>query len=157
METAPFWKVKPLDRMTPEEWESLCDGCGNCCLKKIEDEGSGEIRVIPVACEYLDTTTARCLIYPDRMLIKNDCIGLSPETLREIVWLPETCAYRLLMEGRDLPEWHPLVSGSPKTVHEAGVSVRDRVVPGACVHPDDIRRKAERTKRRRMKRKHYKG
>ncbi|MCF8061739.1 MAG: YcgN family cysteine cluster protein, partial [Deltaproteobacteria bacterium] len=131
----PFWKSKPLELMSPEEWESICDRCGNCCLEKLEDRESGEVRVIPVACEYLDTATARCLVYADRTLVSGDCINLTPETLQEIDWLPETCAYRLLTEGRDLPWWHPLVSGDPRTVHDAGISVRDRVLPGRHIHP----------------------
>jgi len=145
----PFWKTKPLGEMTPEEWESVCDRCGNCCLEKFEDEESGEVRVIPVACEYLDTATARCLVYTDRTRVSSDCIDLTPEALREIDWLPETCAYRLLAEGRDLPWWHPLVSGNPRTVHEAGISVRDRVLPGGDVHPDDLRRSGRRGRRKR--------
>ncbi len=134
--------------MTPEEWESLCDGCGNCCLEKLEDEEGGEIHVLPVACEYLDTTTGRCLVYTDRQLVSGDCIVLTLETLRDIQWLPETCAYRLLKEGKPLPWWHPLVSGSWRTVHEAGVSVRDRVLPGRHVHPEDLRRGPGPRKRR---------
>ncbi|MFP3928814.1 MAG: YcgN family cysteine cluster protein [Desulfobacteraceae bacterium] len=151
MEKPPFWKVKPLEQMSRSEWEAVCDGCGNCCLEKVEDEESGEISVIPVACEYLDTKTGRCLVYPDRMLVNSECIILTPESLREIPWLPETCAYRLLMEGRDLPDWHPLVSGSPETIHEAGISVRGRVVSGAYIHPDELQKKAARTRRRAMK------
>jgi hypothetical protein len=143
----PFWKTTPLEQVSLEEWESLCDGCGNCCLEKFEDQESGEVRVIPVACEYLDTTTARCLVYDDRSRVMGDCIELTVKNLREIHWLPETCAYRLLVEGRDLPWWHPLVSGSPRTVHEAGISVRDRVLPGRHVHPDDLRRPQRRRRK----------
>lgn len=147
-ESRPFWKTKPLDQMSPEEWESICDGCGNCCLEKFEDEESGEVQVIPVACEYLDTTTGRCLVYADRTLVTGDCIDLTPETLQEIDWLPETCAYRLLAEGRDLPWWHPLVSGNPRTVHEAGISVRDRVLPGRHIHPYDLRPRVWRSRKK---------
>ncbi|MFO8174749.1 MAG: hypothetical protein R6T96_10735 [Longimicrobiales bacterium] len=103
---------------------------------------------MPGNIEYLDTATARCLVYPDRTLVSSDCIDITPETLREIDWLPETCAYRLLFEGRDLPWWHPLVSGNPRTVHEAGISVRDRALPGRQVHPDDLRRKGRRVRRK---------
>jgi hypothetical protein len=144
----PFWKTKTLEQMSPEEWESLCDGCGNCCLEKFEDEASGEVRVIPVACEYLDTATARCLVYDDRTLVTADCIDLTPETLREIHWLPETCAYRLVADRRDLPWWHPLVSGNSRTVHEAGISVRERVLPERHVHPDDLHPQGRRGKRK---------
>ncbi len=148
-----FWKTKSLEAMTPEEWESLCDGCGNCCLEKFEDEEDGRVRAIPVACEYLDITSCRCLVYSDRTFVTDDCVVLTPKTLQEINWLPETCAYRLLAEGKDLPGWHPLVSGRAKTVHEAGISVRDRVVPGRYIHPDDLFRKTGRKKQGKKKRK----
>jgi len=139
-ETArPFWKKKSLEEMSPEEWESLCDGCGNCCLEKVEDTETGELQVLPVACEYLDTVSCRCLVYEDRDVVCEDCIILTVEQLREIEWLPETCAYRLIKEGRDLPSWHPLVSGNTGTVHRAGISVRGRVVSGCHVHPWDLR------------------
>ncbi len=147
----PFWKTKSLEEMTLKEWESLCDGCGNCCLEKFEDEEDGRVIVIPVACEYLDTTTGRCLVYSDRTLASSDCVELTPETLREINWLPETCAYRLLAEGKDLPAWHPLISGKPKTVHDAGISVRNRVLPGQYVHPNDLFRKTKRKRREKKK------
>jgi uncharacterized protein len=156
--TPPFWKTKSLEQMTPEEWESLCDGCGNCCLEKFEDWESGEIQVFPVACEYLDVTTGRCLIYEERTLVNSDCLSLTAETVKEIHWLPETCAYRLLAEGKDLPWWHPLVSGRSKTVHEAGISVCDRVLPGSFVHPEDLRKSGRKNMRRsaarRVKRRH---
>jgi uncharacterized protein len=149
----PFWKTRTLEEMSAEEWESLCDGCGNCCLEKFEDEDDGGILVIPVACEYLDTTTCRCLVYKDRTLVSGDCMVLTPEALRKIDWLPETCAYRLLAEGKDLPAWHPLVSGKARTVHDSGVSVKDRVVPGRYVHPRDLLQKGGGKGRRRRKRK----
>jgi uncharacterized cysteine cluster protein YcgN (CxxCxxCC family) len=144
----PFWETKSLDEMTPEEWESLCDGCGNCCLEKIEDTDSGEIAVIPVACENLDTISCRCLVYENRDLMSSDCILLTVRNLNEIDWLPETCAYRLLSDGKDLPKWHPLVSGNPNSVHKAGISVRGKVISGCYVHPKDIMKKAWRLKRR---------
>ena len=124
--------------MTRDEWESLCDGCGICCLKKTADEETGEIRVTPVSCDFLETVTCRCMVYVDRMLVNPDCIVLSPEKLANIKWLPNTCAYRCLAEGRELKWWHPLISGDPNTVHEAGVSVRDRVVQGSYVHPKEF-------------------
>jgi len=133
----PFWKVKTLEEMTAEEWEALCDGCGVCCLEKFEDVETGEVEVTAIACEYLDTTSSRCLVYGDRTRVAHDCIRLTPERVRDLVWLPETCAYRLIDEGKDLFWWHPLVSGDPETVHEAGISVRGRVTPGPLVPPEN--------------------
>ena len=134
----PFWKTKSLHEMTPDEWESLCDGCGICCLEKVEDEETGQIKLTPVSCEFLDTVNCRCLVYEDRFHVKPDCVELSEDKLKHISWLPATCAYKSLSEGRELDGWHPLVSGDPNTVHEAGISVRDRVLPGQYVHPDEI-------------------
>jgi len=126
-EPAPFWKVKSLEVMTVEEWESLCDGCGRCCLVKLEDEDTGEIHFTDIGCTLLDAKACRCRDYRRRSLRVRDCVKLTPTAVRTLSWLPVTCAYRLVAEGKDLPEWHPLVSGSPDSVHEAGVSVRGRV------------------------------
>ena len=129
-EQTPFWKIKTLSEMTLDEWESLCDGCGICCLEKFQDIYSSEIKVSSVPCEYLDTANCRCIIYENRFLIDPDCIKITPPNVKQITWLPDTCAYRCLVEGRDLEWWHPLVSGNPNTVHQAGISVRDdRYVP----------------------------
>lgn len=134
----PFWETKTLGEMSPSEWEALCDGCGRCCLEKIRDEDTGETLVAGVSCEFLDLENCRCSVYPDRLRRNPDCIPLSPENLDEIAWLPSTCAYRLIAEGRPLKWWHPLISGDPGTVHKAGISVRGKVVSGRYVHPDDI-------------------
>jgi len=134
----PFWKTKSLCEMTEEEWESLCDGCGICCLQKIEDGETGGINLTSVSCDFLDTVNCRCLVYEDRFLVNPDCVRLSPEKARHIEWLPLTCAYRCVAEGRELEWWHPLVSGDPGTVHRAGISIRDKVLPGRYVHPEDI-------------------
>lgn len=123
----PFWKAKPLERMTPHEWESLCDGCAKCCLSKLEDEDTGAIYWTSVGCRLLDCEACRCRDYPHRLKVVEDCVGLTPENVRTIEWLPRTCAYRLVAEGRELYWWHHLVSGSRETVHEAGMSVRGRV------------------------------
>jgi uncharacterized cysteine cluster protein YcgN (CxxCxxCC family) len=123
----PFWRTKTLDAMTREEWESLCDGCGRCCLVKLEDEDTGRIHATDIGCRLFDAGACRCKDYPNRSTLVPDCVTLTPKEVRELSWLPPTCAYRLVGEGRDLPWWHPLVSGDPETVVAAGVSVRDRV------------------------------
>ncbi|MDR4307479.1 YcgN family cysteine cluster protein [Chelatococcus sambhunathii] len=123
----PFWRTKTLDQMTDAEWESLCDGCGRCCLLKLQDEDTDRIAYTDVACRLLDCQSCRCTNYPERKTHVPDCVRLTPETVEEIGWLPKTCAYRIVRDGEDLPWWHPLVSGRPETVHEAGVSVRDKV------------------------------
>ena len=123
----PFWRVKGLESMTPAEWESLCDGCGRCCLVKLEDEDTGIIHYTDVGCTLLDEGACRCRDYENRQGKVPDCVRLTPEVVRTLSWLPPTCAYRLLAEGRDLYWWHPLVSGDPETVHTAGISVRGKV------------------------------
>lgn len=124
---APFWRTKTLATMTVEEWESLCDGCGRCCLVKLEDEDTGAIAYTDVACRLFDAGSCRCNDYPNRSDIVADCVRLTPEAVESIGWLPPTCAYRLVREGKDLPFWHPLVSGTPDTVVSAGISVKGRV------------------------------
>ena len=121
-----FWKLKPLEALDKTEWESLCDGCGRCCLVKLEDEETGVIYFTDVTCKLFEADTCRCADYSQRRRKVRDCIKLTPETARSLSWLPPTCAYRLVGEGRDLKWWHPLVSGSAETVHEAGISVRGR-------------------------------
>jgi uncharacterized cysteine cluster protein YcgN (CxxCxxCC family) len=127
LQDEPFWRVKPLDGMSAVEWESLCDGCGRCCLVKLEDEETGLIHYTDVGCTLLDQGACRCRDYERRQAKVADCLRLTPDEVRTLSWLPPTCAYRLVAEGKDLPWWHPLVSGNPETVHEAGVSVRGRV------------------------------
>jgi hypothetical protein len=135
---APFWRVKSLETMTQQEWESLCDGCARCCLVKLEDEDSGEIHFTDLGCKLLDGKTCRCLDYRRRQRRVPDCVRLTPATVRSLSWLPVTCAYRVLAEGGDLAWWHPLVSGSPETVHEAGVSVRGRVAASELDLPIEL-------------------
>ncbi|WP_295392810.1 YcgN family cysteine cluster protein [uncultured Thiodictyon sp.] len=125
---APFWETTPLTQMTAEQWESLCDGCGKCCLEKFEAEDTGEIVYSRVACTLLDIDTCRCRDYPNRARQVLDCITLTMAELDPPKWLPTTCAYRRLTEGRPLPRWHPLITGNPESVAKAGQSVRGRVI-----------------------------
>ncbi len=124
----PFWREKGLEDMTEEEWESLCDGCGKCCLYKLEDEDTGEILFTRVACKLLDVQSCRCTGYQERSYRVPDCLNLR-NGFWQFHWLPSTCAYRLLAKGEDLPAWHPLVSGDEKSVHDAGISVRGFAIP----------------------------
>ncbi|MBU6498340.1 MAG: YcgN family cysteine cluster protein [Rhodospirillales bacterium] len=124
----PFWKTTALADMTPAQWESLCDGCGRCCLHKLRFEDTGDLAFTNVACRLLDAQSCACRSYRDRREHVPDCVQLTPAALEGIDWLPPSCAYRRLAEGRDLAWWHPLVSGDPETVHRAGISVRGRIV-----------------------------
>lgn len=129
-----FWKQKRLSQMNHDEWESLCDGCGRCCLHKLEDEEDGRIYYTRAACSLLDIKSCRCKDYANREKLMPDCLQLSVENAQYFDWLPETCAYRLLAEGEPLPEWHPLITGDPDSVIKAGISVRD-IAKAGC-NPD---------------------
>jgi uncharacterized protein len=133
--TDPFWKAKRLEEMTDAEWESLCDGCGRCCLHKLRYEETATLAYTNVACRLLDLGTCRCGDYANRQRLVPDCVQLTPEALREIDWLPPSCAYRRLAEGKELLWWHPLVSGDPESVHSAGMSVRGRAVSEKTAGP----------------------
>lgn len=123
-----FWQLKRLEEMTDSEWESLCDGCGRCCLHKLEDEDTGEIFFTRMACRLLDLNTCRCARYRERRSLVPDCMDLR-NGFTHFHWLPSTCAYRLLAEGSPLPEWHPLISGDPRTVSQAGIAVDEFAIP----------------------------
>jgi uncharacterized cysteine cluster protein YcgN (CxxCxxCC family) len=133
----PFWKTKSLAEMTDPEWESLCDGCGRCCLVKLEDEDTAKIHFTDIGCRLLDGASCRCRDYENRTARVDDCVRLTPDNLASLNWLPPTCAYRLLGNGGDLYWWHPLISGDPETVHAAGISVRQRVFADEDALPED--------------------
>ena len=133
-----FWETTPMERMSRPEWEALCDGCGKCCLNKLEDEDTGEVELTRIACRLLDDSTCLCSQYPIRHQFVPECIVLTPKTLRDnLYWLPQTCGYRLIFEGRPLYPWHPLISGDPESVHAAGVTLRGRTIPEFEVDDDD--------------------
>ncbi len=127
-DSAPFWKTKSLAEMTAEEWEALCDGCGWCCLFKLEDEETREVFYTRVACRLLDLKTCRCMDYDHRAVLVPTCLRITPENVRELTWLPETCAYRRVAAGQDLPEWHYLRSGDRRAVHQSGVSALGKAI-----------------------------
>ena len=132
-----FWE-KPLERLSETEWEALCDGCGKCCLNKLEDEETGDVALTRVACRLFDDTTCRCAQYPIRHQFVPDCIRLRADTIAQhLYWLPQTCAYRLRYEGHPLPDWHPLLSGTAQSVHDAGVSMQHATVSEFDTPEDD--------------------
>ena len=138
MAEKPFWQTKSLEQMTAAEWESLCDGCGLCCLIRFEDEETGEVIPTRVACKLLDQHLCRCKDYVNRKAHVPDCIKLTPWNIDALAWMPPSCAYRRLHEGRDLPGWHPLITGDPDSVHKAGVSIRDQTVSeDSLADPED--------------------
>lgn len=135
MAATAFWESTALADMSKAQWESLCDGCAKCCLHKLEDEDSGEVYYTKVSCRYM-SDDCQCTEYQRRNELVPNCVWLRPEDVEDFFWLPSTCAYRLLHEGKPLPEWHPLISGDPKSVHAAGVSIKGRSLSEEFVHPD---------------------
>jgi hypothetical protein len=138
MARRPFWESKSLSQMTAHEWESLCDGCGLCCLVRFEDEASGEVVPTRVACKLFDADRCRCTDYENRHGQVPDCIKLTPGNVASLKWMPFSCAYRRLDEGKPLPAWHPLITGDPASVHAAGVSVKGKTISETCLNdPED--------------------
>ena len=132
----PFWRQKRLEDMNQAEWESLCDGCARCCLEKLEDEDSEQIYYTNLVCRYLDQDRCQCSDYPNRSKLVPTCVHLTPDNIRSYNWLPDTCAYRLVSEGKDLEWWHPLISGTRDSVVDAGISVKGKCISEEHVHPD---------------------
>ena len=133
-----FWRGKTLAQLSPAQWEALCDGCGRCCLEKLKNPTTGKIYYTRVACHLLDIQACNCTQYALRHTLVPECVVLRPDNVARLRWLPKTCAYRLVAAGQELPEWHPLVSGSASSVHEAGISVRGRVISERFIDPDDL-------------------
>lgn len=132
-----FWETVPLHEMTDAQWEALCDGCGRCCLEKLEDEDTGEIYHTNVVCRLLDQASCQCSNYRNRHRFVPTCVKVSIDNVGDLDWMPKTCAYRRLAQGLSLLDWHPLVSGDPDSVHRAGISVRGKVLSEEYVHPDE--------------------
>lgn len=136
--SAPFWKTKTLQELDPDEWESLCDGCAKCCLIKLEDEDTAEVFYTDVVCHLLDQDNCRCTEYENRKRLVPSCVRLRPDNLEALSWMPTTCAYRLVFEGQDLPNWHHLVCGDGDEVHKSGISVRGRATSEEHVDDKDL-------------------
>lgn len=132
-----FWEL-PLSSLTRREWEALCDGCGRCCLHKLQDVDTDEVLYTRVVCRYMDQQQCSCTEYQQRQTLVPDCLVLTPENLGELDWIPDTCAYKLRERGEPLPQWHPLISGSRKAMEEAGISVTGKVISEAHVHDEGI-------------------
>jgi len=137
MSSKPFWEAKRLEQMTVQEWESLCDGCGLCCLVRFEDEETGEVIPSRVSCKLFDTNLCRCTDYENRKKHVPDCIKLTPWNIEELEWMPKSCGYRRVWEGRGLADWHPLISGDPESVHRAGVSIRGQTINEADLESEE--------------------
>lgn len=133
-----YWEHKALSDMSQREWEALCDGCGKCCLHKLQDEDSGDIVFTSVSCRHLDLETCSCQVYSQRQRYVPDCLTLTPENVNEVDWLPASCAYRLLADGQPLPEWHPLVCSDPQAVHRAHISVCGKVISEDDIAEEDL-------------------
>jgi uncharacterized protein len=134
----PFWEVKSLNEMTPAEWEALCDGCGRCCLHKLEDIDSAEIYYTRVICRFFDLEQGRCTVYTERTHLVPTCLKLDAALITQLKWIPRTCAYRRLAESQGLADWHPLVCGNQRKMQHAGISVNRKVVSEADIDMDRL-------------------
>lgn len=133
-----FWEKKRLDQMSDREWEALCDGCGRCCLNKLEDPDTGQVALTRVACRLLDDETCRCAQYDIRHQFVPECIRMTPATIPlHAYWLPSTCAYKRLHDGNPIPDWHPLITGTQQSVHDAGISVQGWTIPEFEIDEED--------------------
>jgi len=133
----PFWQL-PLSELSSEQWEALCDGCGQCCLVKLEDDETGDVYHTAASCQLLDLEHCRCQDYANRLQRIPDCVQVTLEKPEQFEWMPKTCAYRLRYRGELLPDWHPLISGSAESVHEAGISVKSYAISENFVHPEQL-------------------
>lgn len=133
-----FWHKHSIDELSTQEWEALCDGCAKCCLHKLEDEDTGDVYYTKISCRYSDADSCQCTVYETRNQLVPNCVWLQPEDVGEFHWLPSTCAYRLVAEGKPLYDWHPLISGDANSVHDAGVSIKGRTLSEEYVHPDGM-------------------
>ena len=133
-----FWKGKTLAQLSPEEWEALCDGCGQCCLYKLEDEDSGDLYLTNVVCRFLDHQTCQCQVYSERHQAVPTCVQLTPQNVLELKWIPPTCAYKLIAEGKDLLDWHPLVCGEKQSIQKTDFFIGDRAISESEVDMDDL-------------------
>jgi len=132
-----FWQ-QPLSELDSQQWEALCDGCAQCCLVKLEDDKTGDVYQTAASCQLLDTDNCRCQDYTHRLQRIPECVQVTLEKPEQFEWMPETCAYRLLYEGKVLPDWHPLISGSATTVHESGISVKSYAISEEFIHPEQL-------------------
>ena len=137
-EQTKFWLTTALEDMNDQQWESLCDGCGQCCAHKLQDEDTEEIFFTNIVCRYLDTNKCQCSVYQDRHAHVPDCIKITPENAKTLAWIPETCAYKRLANGQSLPKWHPLETGDPKSAQKANISVTNKVISEADIDMDDL-------------------
>ena len=133
-----FWKGKTLEQLSNEEWEALCDGCGQCCLYKLEDEDSSDLYLTNVVCRFFDQQTCQCRVYAERHQAVPTCVQLTPQNVLELKWIPPTCAYKLLAEGKPLPKWHPLISDDRQSIQETEFFVGGRVISESDVDMDDL-------------------
>ena len=133
----PFWETIPLMEMNKQQWESLCDGCAKCCLHKLEDEDTGEVHYTEIVCRYLDRDTCNCTEYKHRQELVPNCVWLKPEDVKEFHWLPSSCSYRLISEGKPLPKWHHLRSGDKDLIHKRNQSMRRKGIPDDKIPEDD--------------------